>query len=224
MVRHFARRYGGRGLTFDELCSEGFVGLLEASRRFDRSRGVAFTTYSTWWIRKRIVDALLQQTQVVRVTSHRLRKAPWVEREQHRRSVRERGGSNLDLLAAAAGIHAGVARTSDPARVRIVSLDEPAAGAGTPRLERVPDPSEGPLTRVLREESRHLVHRIIDELADRERRILIWRFGLGGEESASLREIGERLGLSRERVRQLLERTLDGVRSRLLEDDAVITD
>ncbi len=181
MVSYHARRYSGNGLSHDELCAEGHVGLVEAALRFDPSFNYSFSTYAVWWVRKRMVDALFRQGQAVRVPMYQIR----LERRL-RRGVRT--------------------------RVQVVSLDEPGTDSERPRRERLADPEANPLARVLRGEQRERVRRIVDRLPQRERTILRLRFGLGGAEPLSLRQLAARMGLSRERIRQIEQRCLELLR------------
>lgn len=181
VVTYHARRYSGNGVSYDELCAEGHVGLVEAALRFDPSMNFSFSTYAVWWVRKRMVDALFRLRQTVQVPMHRLRRE------------RKRGQPNA-------------------ARVRVVSLDETGSGSERSHGEKLADPQESPLTTVLIRERREQVRDYVERLPRKEREILTRRFGLDGSDALSLRQLSSRLGISRERIRQIEQRCFEHMR------------
>ncbi len=190
-----ARRYRHLGVPLQDLVTEGNLGLLEAAERFDERRGVRFTSYAVWWVRQSIISAIRQQIGIVRMPASK----------QRRRMARERGSMD----------------PRSPFGVRYLSLDAPL---GDPRRERATVLGElvareggaDPADRVDRAALRDLLDRSLTLLDEREAGVVRLSFGLEDGEPRSLGEIGDRLGVSRERVRQIRERALARLRSGVL--------
>ncbi len=216
-VPHVARRFSGCGLPFDELLSAGNLGLVEASLRYQPSRKVKFVTYADWWIRKSILKALEEQSGAVRIPRYRqeqLRHLNEARRAWRRRHLRD---PTADELAAETGrSRADVARL-----LRIgqspISIEESSLPGGTRPLRDalvasdMPGPQDAAIRRDL---GRHL-HGLMGALNAKQLEVLLLRFGFNGQEPMTLRQIGRRLGISRERVRQLERRALIELRNSL---------
>jgi len=205
-----ARRYSGCGLPFDELLAAGNLGLVEAALRFDPSRGVKFVTYADWWIRKSVLGAIQEQTGAVRLPRYRR------ERLREVRDVRARLRRTLgtdptvEQVASAGGWDVEDVRGLLGSDVAPLSLDHPvAADAGRPLRETLAaEPDDGHPHAVVDGDYRDHVRDAIAGLEARERVVLALRFGFLGEDPLTLREVGARLRLSRERVRQIERRAL----------------
>jgi RNA polymerase primary sigma factor len=211
-----ARRYRHLGVPLQDLVTEGNLGLLEAAGRFDERRGVRFTSYAVWWVRQSIISAIRQQIGIVRVpaSSRRRRMAP--EREPMPRDTKSlaRDGEARDAARPAA----------DPRRpfgVRYLSLDAPLGDLRGMRgtvlgelvaREAVVDPAD----RIDRAALHDLLDRSLTLLDEREALVVRLSFGLEDGEPRSLGKIADRLGVSRERVRQIRERALVRLRSGVL--------
>jgi RNA polymerase primary sigma factor len=207
-----ARRYLGYGLALADLINEGNLGLIQAAKRFDPSRGVKFITYAVWWIRQAITHALAQQGGVVALPVRQLEKLRKVL-ETYRRYVQQTGGEpNSDELAAELDL--------PPKEVesilhvyRHLSLDAPIADEGetsfldTLRSETLPSGEEAYIQSTLNRE----IHDLLGQLPERDQQILRLRFGLD-DDPKTLEEIGEMLGVTRERVRQIEKRAKDQLR------------
>jgi RNA polymerase primary sigma factor len=204
-VVKIASEYGNLGLSFEDLLNEGNVGLLEAARRYDSGKGTKFITYAIWWIRKSILKALAEQSTLVRLPSYQIKKYRRISgaevaltqslgRRPERSEISERLGERRESIDQ-------VLRN----RVRELSIDErigrdQAAAVGDYLIDAK---LESPEENLIRSESSRLLQRAMLILNRQEREVLVGRFGLDGENGMTLREIGDAMSLSRERVRQI---------------------
>ena len=204
LVVQIARRYLNRGLPLPDLIEEGNLGLIRAVEKFEPSRGTRFPTYGTWWIRQAIVRALANQARMIRVPVHvQMLLARY--RCEEKRLTRELGRvPTSDELAKALGTTREEIEELNEFRLRPVSLDAPVGDEKGRLADIVADTSSGPgagLGSLLR--ARADLVSALDDLATNERAVLRQRFGLGGEPPETLAQIGQRLELPRERVRQI---------------------
>jgi RNA polymerase primary sigma factor len=209
-VVKIAKRYRNLGVPYLDLIQEGNLGLIRAVEKFEHQRGFHFSTYAVWWIAQAMVRAIQNHSRTVRVPSHmydhQLRYKR-VERELRQRLGRD---PETDDLALALDLPLEIVDQVEATLRPNVSTQNPLPGTEDLTLENaLTDPdAEHPGEAVGREQLRDALGGALGSLKDRERQILSWRFGIGGEEPQSYAAIGERLGLSRERVRQLAERGL----------------
>ena len=209
-VPSVARRYSGCGLDFDELIAAGNLGLVRAALRFDPARKIKFITYASWWIRKAILEALEQQLGPVRLPRYQHEKLRVLRAA--RADYRSRIGiePNSEQLSQASGISRDDTGLLLQFISSTLSLEQPLTpGDNRPMKDVLPDPAmDCPQSNLVRRELTRRVQRQLAALDHRERQVIALRFGFEGGKALTLREAGRRLGISRERVRQVELRTL----------------
>ena len=215
-----AKQYQNQGLSLPDLINEGNLGLIKAAEKFDETRGFKFISYAVWWIRQSILQALAEQSRIVRLplnqvgSMNKINKAfQRFEQEHERRPSAEELAERLDIP---------VDKISDTMKVsgRHVSVDAPfVEGEDNSLLDVLPNNDSPMADSTLNQESlAKEVNRALDQLSARERDILKMFFGIGCQEM-TLEEIGAKFDLTRERVRQIKEkaiRRLKGQKSKLL--------
>lgn len=209
-----AKQYQNQGLSLGDLINEGNLGLIKAAQRFDETRGFKFISYAVWWIRQSILQALAEQSRIVRLPLNRvgsLNKISKTFSELEQKFEREPSPEELaEVLEVTAGEVVDTMKISG----RHVSMDAPfVQGEENSLLDVLENdgdekPDDGLMTDSLRKE----VQRALSTLTQREADVITLYFGLNGEHAMTLEEIGEKFNLTRERVRQIKEKAIRRLR------------
>lgn len=203
-----AKQYQNNGLTLGDLINEGNLGLIKAAKRFDETRGFKFISYAVWWIRQSIMQALAEQSRIVRLPLNRvgsLNKISKTFSELEQKFQREPSAQELaDVLNISTDEVADTMKISG----RHVSVDAPfVQGEENSLLDVLEnDSEETPDSELMMDSLRKEVQRALSTLTQREADVISYYFGLNGEQALTLEEIGQKYNLTRERVRQIKEK------------------
>jgi RNA polymerase primary sigma factor len=218
LVVSVAKDFRGSGFAFSDLIQEGNAGLIRAVEKFDWRRGHKFSTYAVWWIRQALIRAIQNHSRTIRLPSHQHDALRAYAQARARLRLEHEGEPTSEEIAEAMGITPTEVEELAAMAPEMVSLDAEVAGRDSIRPRRLEEVLSDPdaqsaLDDIERTRLADQARRGLSRLDDRERSILTWRFGLDGGEEHTLQEIGERLGLSRERARQLEARALAKLRT-----------
>ena len=209
-----AKQYQNQGLSLGDLINEGNLGLIKAAQRFDETRGFKFISYAVWWIRQSILQALEEQSRIVRLPLNRvgsLNKISKTFSELEQKFEREPSPEELAEV-----LDVTTAEVVDTMKIsgRHVSMDAPfVQGEENSLLDVLEnDSEETPDSGLMNDSLRREVQRALSTLTQREADVITLYFGLNGEHSMTLEEIGEKFNLTRERVRQIKEKAIRRLR------------
>ncbi len=204
-VVKIASEYKNMGVPFEDLLNEGNIGLIEAAHHYDHTRGTKFITYAIWWIRKSILKALSQHSAMVRIPNYQMKKVRTV-RNTGRMLSRELG-READREEISKELQVTIAKIDEilQMKMRELSLDDKVGREkDTPISDYLVDgQSINPEDELIKHENQGLIRVALRNLSDQEQTVIVNRFGLEGGKVFTLKEIGGKLGVSRERVRQI---------------------
>ncbi|MFQ5569673.1 MAG: RNA polymerase sigma factor RpoD/SigA [Rhodothermales bacterium] len=211
-----AKKYQGQGLSLADLINEGNYGLIKAAQRFDETRGFKFISYAVWWIRQAILQALAEQSRVVRLPLNRIGTISKIRKTSARLAQEHERAPNLEELADELDIDVEKVREAMQHTGRHLSMDAPFNEDDDNSLLDVLPSDEGgaPDDSLLDESVKIDIERALSLLHPREAEITRLYFGIGREHPLTLEEIGQRFGLTRERVRQIKEKALRKLRQK----------
>ena len=221
LVQKIANDFLGRGLSWEDLVSEGNRGLITAAHKFDPSRGARFSTYSAWWIKQAIRQAIAEQARTVRVpigTQINWRRIRKVAKELTEKLGRE--PTDEEVAAEAKLPVATLQRLRSSNQVEVHSLNEPVSGEESESgefMEFVYDETEpGPDQELINLEDVEQLLALLETLPEREKQVLRLRFGLDGEPVRTLDEVGAIIGCTNERVRHIQHQALRKLQQQII--------
>lgn len=221
LVQKIANDFLGRGLSWEDLVSEGNRGLITAAHKFDPSRGARFSTYSAWWIKQAIRQAIAEQARTVRVpigTQINWRRIRKVAKELTEKLGRE--PTDEEVAAEAKLPVATIQRLRSSNQVEVHSLNAPVSGEESESgefMEFVYDETApGPDQELINLEDVEQLLALFETLPEREKQVLRLRFGLDGEQVRTLEEVGAIIGCTNERVRQIQNQALRKLQQQII--------
>src|SRR6187431_530070 len=203
-----AKQYQNQGLSLPDLINEGNLGLIKAAKRFDETRGFKFISYAVWWIRQSIMQALAEQSRIVRLPLNRVGSLNKISKTFSDLEQKFQREPSTEELADVLEITTDEVRDTMKISGRHVSMDAPfVQGEENSLLDVLAnDNEETPDSQLMMDSLRREVQRALSTLTQREADVIAFYFGLNGEHAMTLEEIGEKFRLTRERVRQIKEK------------------
>jgi RNA polymerase primary sigma factor len=211
-----AKQYQGQGLKLSDLINEGNLGLVKAAKRFDETRGFKFISYAVWWIRQSIMQALAEQSRIVRLplnkigSINKIRKIyAKLEQDQQRMPTNKELAKQLDMTE-------NEVEHSLKNSGRHVSMDAPFKEGEDSNLYNILQSGDSPEPdkNLMQQSLEYEIGRALDTLTPKEAKVIKMYYGIGNEEASSLSEIGEKFDLTRERVRQLKQKAIVRLQSK----------
>ncbi len=208
-----AKQYQNHGLSLPDLINEGNLGLIKAAEKFDETRGFKFISYAVWWIRQSILQAIAEQSRIVRLPLNQVGSVNKIIKVQHQLEQANERRPSVDEIAAIVDLPEDKIEDALKVNTRHVSVDAPFTdGEENSLLDILPN-DDSPMadTELVMESLRNEINRALLTLSERERHIIEAFFGINQPEM-TLEEIGEKYGLTRERVRQIKEKAIRRLR------------
>ena len=208
-----AKQYQNQGLSLPDLINEGNVGLIKAAEKFDETRGFKFISYAVWWIRQSILQAIAEQSRLVRLPLNQVGSVNKIARELSRFEQEHERKPSVDEIAERVDLPEDKIADAMKANSRHVSMDAPIAdGEDSSMIDFLAGDSSNTDRELAIESLKAEVSRILKLLTDKEQKVLRAFFGIDGSPEMTLDEIGEEYNLTRERVRQIKEKALRRLR------------
>ena len=207
-VVSYVKKYQGMGLGLLDLINEGNLGLIEAAKRFDPKRNVKFISYAVWWIRQAVIHALTQSSRITHVPQklsdqilQKKRKVAQLKGELGHDPTREE-------IAAAMGLAVADIEDLEMLEEREVSLNDRFNDDDQTMEEKISDVTPSVEYQIIKASIEHQLRDILGELDEKEAAVLKWRFGLDDDQPLTLQEIGDKMRLTRERIRQIEQKAM----------------
>lgn len=208
-----AKQYQNQGLSLPDLINEGNVGLIKAAEKFDETRGFKFISYAVWWIRQSILQAIAEQSRLVRLPLNQVGSVNKITRELNKFEQEHERKPSMDEIAERVDLPEDKIADAMKANSRHVSMDAPIAdGEDSSMIDFLAGDSSNTDRELAIESLKAEVSRILKLLTDKEQKVLRAFFGIDGSPEMTLDEIGEKYNLTRERVRQIKEKALRRLR------------
>jgi RNA polymerase primary sigma factor len=209
-----AKQYQNQGLTLPDLINEGNLGLIKAAQRFDETRGFKFISYAVWWIRQSILQALAEQSRIVRLPLNQVGSLNKINKAFSKLEQEFERPPSSDELATALDLPEEKVKDTMKVSGRHVSVDAPFAEGEDNSLLDVMVNNDSPKADIelMRESLQREIERSLSTLTDREKDVVMLFFGIGMQHGLTLEEIGAKFDLTRERVRQIKEKAIRRLR------------
>ena len=209
-----AKQYQNQGLTLPDLINEGNLGLIKAAQRFDETRGFKFISYAVWWIRQSILQALAEQSRIVRLPLNQVGSLNKINKAFSKLEQEFERPPSSDELATALDLPEEKVKDTMKVSGRHVSVDAPFAEGEDNSLLDVMVNNDSPKADIelMRESLQREIERSLSTLSDREKDVVMLFFGIGMQHGLTLEEIGAKFDLTRERVRQIKEKAIRRLR------------
>ena len=208
-----AKQYQNQGLSLPDLINEGNVGLIKAAEKFDETRGFKFISYAVWWIRQSILQAIAEQSRLVRLPLNQVGSVNKITRDLNKFEQEHERKPSVDEIAERVDLPEDKIADAMKANSRHVSMDAPIAdGEDSSMIDFLSGDSSNTDRELAIESLKAEVSRILKLLTDKEQKVLRAFFGIDGSPEMTLDEIGEKYNLTRERVRQIKEKALRRLR------------
>ena len=217
-----AKQYQNQGLSLPDLINEGNVGLIKAARRFDETRGFKFISYAVWWIRQSILQALAEQSRIVRLPLNQVGSLNKIKKVSNKLEQEYERAPSAEEIAREMEVSEDKIDSAMKISTRSVSMDAPVIPDEDTTLIDLMTPEDSKSTdeELMQESLRREIERSLSTLSEKERDVINLYYGIGMNHGLTLEEIGAKFGLTRERVRQIKEKAIRRLRhtsrSRLL--------